>query len=150
MVCCCLPWTSVRLLGSLQAGSGWKGGPVYNINELHEWSSSSSVPIIIMAVAGIICLLLYFGFCRWGLCLYLTSLLVWTLVLLAIYLIIFCCVSHYLMSLVLFLFFPGTLLNVLFGKMVYFQIFLGGGLVLLDSFPLGAAVSFNYYVINCR
>ena len=79
-----------------------------------------------------------------GLMPYLTSLLVWTVVPLAIYAIVFRRVSHYAMSLVLFLCFPGTLLNVLFGQNGFISgIFLGGGLLLLDYFPLGAGCLFG-------
>ncbi len=79
-----------------------------------------------------------------GLMPYVASLLVWTVVPLTIYMTVFWRVSHHPISLVLFLSFPGTLLNVLFGQNGFISgIFLGGGLLLLDHFPLWAGCLFG-------
>ncbi len=79
-----------------------------------------------------------------GLMPYLTSLLVWTVVPLVIFAIIFWRVSHHSISLILFLCFPGTLMNVLFGQNGFISgILLGGGLLLLDLSPLAAGCLFG-------
>ncbi len=121
-----------------------KAALVYNINELHEVEQQFFGTHHYYGCGWYYPPFALFWVLPLGLMPYLTSLLVWTVVPLAIYVIIFRRVSHYLMSLVLFLFFPGTLLNVLFGQNGFISgIFLGGGLVLLDSFPLGAGCLFG-------
>jgi hypothetical protein len=116
----------------------------YNINELHEVEQQFFGTHH------------YYG-CGWyyppfaflwalplGLMPYLTSLLVWTVVLLVIYSIVFWRVSHHPMSLILFLCFPGTLLNVIFGQNGFITgTLLGGGLLLLDTSPIWAGGLFG-------
>ena len=121
-----------------------KAALVYNINELHEVEQQFFGTHH------------YYG-CGWyyppfalfwalplGLMPYVTSLLVWTVVPLAIYAIIFRRVSHHSMSLVLFLCFPGTLLNVLFGQNGFISgIFWEEDWYSLIHFPLGAGCLFG-------
>lgn len=131
-------WAASKLALSGQAALA------YNINELHEVEQQFFGTHH------------YYG-CGWyyppfalflvlplGLMSYLTSLLVWTIVPLVIFAIVFRSVSRHPMSLILFLCFPGTLMNVLFGQNGFITgIFLGGGLLLLDHFPVGAGCLFG-------
>jgi len=117
---------------------------VYNINELHEVEQQFFGTHH------------YYG-CGWyyppfalfwalplGLLPYLASLLVWTVAFLVIYAIVFRGVSHHPISLILFLCFPGTLMNILFGQNGFITgILLGGGLLLLDNSPILAGGLFG-------
>lgn len=116
----------------------------YNINELHEVEQQFFGTHH------------YYG-CGWyyppfalflvlplGLMPYVTSLLVWTIVPLVIFTIVFWRVSHHPTSLILFVCFPGTLMNVLFGQNGFISgILLGGGLLLLDELPILAGCLFG-------
>ncbi|MCL4501233.1 MAG: DUF2029 domain-containing protein [Deltaproteobacteria bacterium] len=121
-----------------------KAALAYNINELHEVEQQFFGTHH------------YYG-CGWyyppfalfwalplGLMPYVTSLLVWTIVPLIIFALVFRRISHHPISFILFLSFPGTLINILFGQNGFLSgLLLGGGLLLLDQSPVLAGCLFG-------
>jgi hypothetical protein len=121
-----------------------KAALAYNINELHEVEQQFFGTHH------------YYG-CGWyyppfalfwalplGLMPYITSLLVWTIVPLFFFALVFRRISRQAISFILFLSFPGTLINILFGQNGFISgIFLGGGLLLLDHAPILAGCLFG-------
>lgn len=116
----------------------------YNINELHEVEQQFLGTHHNYGCGWYYPPFALFWALPLGLMPYLTSLLLWTVVPLVMYSIVFRRVSRHPMSFILFLCFPGTLINVLFGQNGFITgTMLGGGLLLLETSPIWAGGLFG-------